>query len=306
MGFSITILGSSSATPIINRNPSAHVVNIHERLFLVDCAEGTQMQLLRYKIKFQRLHHIFISHLHGDHFFGLIGLISTLHLLGRKQPLTIYAPVGLEEIIDLQLKASDTTLQYPLIYHTIQPDFAGIIYKNDDISIIAFPLQHTIPTHGFIFKENPKTPKIKKDFVEEYKPDIHSIYQIKKGKDFIDSEGKLYLNQDITHEPAHSYSYAYCSDTRYDEKIIPFIKGVDLLYHEATFLSDRIENAHDKLHATAAEAAIIAKKAGVKQLLIGHYSARYREDEDLENFRREADEHFPNTILAKDGMTLQL
>ena len=306
MGFSITILGSSSAAPIINRNPRAHVINIHERLFLMDCAEGTQMQLLRFKIKFQRFHHIFISHLHGDHFFGLIGLISTLHLLGRKQELHVYAPEGLEEIIDLQLKASETLLQYPLTFHNIQENFSGIVFENDVITIQAFPLLHTIPTHGFIFKEKPKIRKIKKEFVDNFKPDIKSINQIKKGKDFIDKTGNLHLNQNITFEPAHSYSYAYCSDTRYDENIIPYIKEVDLLYHEATFLSDKEESAHDKLHSTAAEAAIIAHKAQVKQLLIGHYSARYREEEDLVNFKTEADSHFPNTLLAKDGLTIHL
>ncbi len=306
MGFSVTILGSSSATPIINRNPSAHLININERLFLIDCAEGTQMQLMGYKIKFQKIHHVFISHLHGDHFFGLIGLISTLHLLGRKKVLHIYSPFGLEETINLQLRVSNTSLQFPLIFHALQPEFSGILFEDDTLTISAFPLLHSVPTHGYLFKEKTRPRKIKKDFVEKFNPEVDIINQIKNGKNFIDDHGNLHENHTITIDPPHAYSYAYCSDTAYFEKVIPFINGVDLLYHEATFLENLSSVAQEKQHSTAMEAAKIALQAQAQKLLLGHFSARYRTDEDLESFKREAEQFFPEVCLAKDGMSIQL
>lgn len=262
MTFSVTILGSNSAIPTLLRNPSAHLLNVNERLFLVDCAEGTQIQLRKSRIHFQRIRHIMISHLHGDHYYGLIGFITTLHLLGRKEELHIYSPPGLEEIIAIQLDASKTTLTYQVIFHTLMSDEAETIFEDDRVSVRAFPLLHSVPTYGFLFRE-----KIWVRKVEEKR------------------------------------SYAYCSDTAYNENIIPDILGVNLLYHEATFMQNMAGAAAEKMHSTTVEAAEIAKKSHVKKLVIGHFSARY---DDLLPLLAEAREVFPETILAEDGITICL
>ncbi|MBL7138472.1 MAG: ribonuclease Z [Bacteroidales bacterium] len=257
MTFSVTILGSNSAIPTLQRNPSAHLLNVNERIFLVDCAEGTQLQLRRYRIHFQRIRHIMISHLHGDHYYGLIGFLTTLHLLGRKEELHLYAPAGLEEIIQIQLDVSMTTLIYPVIFHTLVSGDLEPVFEDERVMVHSFPLVHSIQTFGFLFREKIKVRKI-----------------------------------------AAKRSYAYCSDTAYDERIIPFVSGVDLLYHEATFMQDMAGAAAEKLHSTSVEAATIAKKSRVKKLLIGHFSARY---EDLLPLLAEAREVFPETFLAEDG-----
>ncbi|MBE0647946.1 MAG: ribonuclease Z [Bacteroidales bacterium] len=262
MTFSVTILGSNSAIPTLSRNPSAHLVNLNERIFLVDCAEGTQLQLRKYKIHFQRIKHIMISHLHGDHYFGLIGLLTSLHLLGRKDELHLYAPAGLEEIIQLQLDVSTTTLNYPLLFHPLVSGRLEPVFEDERLTVHSFPLLHSIPTFGFVFREKIKVRKI-----------------------------------------AEKRSYAYCSDTAYDERIIPFVSGVDLLYHETTFMQDRAASAADKLHSTTIEAATIARKSKVKKLLIGHFSARY---DDLIPLLEEARSVFPETFLAEDGATMHV
>ncbi len=258
MIFSVTILGSNSAIPTLQRNPSAHLLNANERLFLIDCAEGTQLQLRRCKIHFQRIKHVLISHLHGDHFYGLIGFLTSLHLLGRKEELHLYANPGLRQIIDIQLAASRTSLIYPLIFHPLVSNEKELILETERLQVFAFPLLHSVPTYGFLF-------------VEKH----NSSVRIR-----------------------HARSYAYCSDTAYSEDIIPYIKGVDLLYHEATFLHEMAESAHEKFHSTAFEAATIAARANVKKLLIGHFSARY---DDLQPLLDEAKSVFPLTELAEDG-----
>jgi len=263
MTFSVTILGSNSAIPTLHRNPSAHLLNANERLFLIDCAEGTQLQLRRYKIHFQRIKHVLISHLHGDHFYGLIGFLTSLHLLGRKEELNIYAHPDLQQIIDLQLAASRTTLSYPLIFHPLVSDRRELIIDAERLKVYTFPLLHSVPTNGFLFVEQ------------------HSS----------------------TMRVRHPRSYAYCSDTAYSEEIIQHIRGVDLLYHEATFLHNMVAAAHEKLHSTALEAATIASKAEVKKLLIGHFSARY---DDLQPLLEEARSVFPETILATDGEKIDI
>ncbi len=262
MTFSVTILGSNSAIPTLHRNPSAHLLNVNERIFLIDCAEGTQLQLRKYKIHFQRIRHIMISHLHGDHYFGLIGLLTTLHLLGRKEELHLYAPAGLEEIIQIQLDASTTTLIYPLIFHPLVSGGLELAFEDERVRVHSFPLLHSIPTYGFIFKE-----KIKVRRIEEKR------------------------------------SYAYCSDTAYDERIIPYISGVDLLYHETTFMQDKAAAAVDKMHSTTVEAATIALKSHVKKLLIGHFSARY---DDLMPLLEETRKVFSEAFLAEDGDTIHV
>ncbi len=303
MTFSVTILGSSSAIPTLTRNPSAQLLNVHEKLFLIDCAEGTQLQLRKFKFKFQKIDHIFISHLHGDHFFGLIGLISTLHLLGRKNEMHVYAPAELEEIIDIQFKASGTILRFPLIFHYLHQKTSEIIYEDKNVKVRSFPLSHSIPTWGFVFREKQKERNIRKDFIFEKNIPVTEILKIKKGEDYVDETGKIYMNQEITLNPQKPRSYAYCSDTRYFEPVIPFIKDIDVLFHEATYMQDKVKDAIENFHSTAIEAATIAKKAGVNKLIIGHFSARYKNTELL---LKEAKSIFPNTILAVDGLKVDV
>ena len=301
--FSITILGSNSAIPTIRRNPSAQTLNISEQHYLIDCADGTQVQLRKYKIKFQRINNIFISHLHGDHYFGLIGLISSFHLLGRKNELHIYAPPQLEDIINIQFEASETVLGYPLIFHYLHKNKIETIFENNILTVKAFPLEHSIPTWGFLFKEKQGKRNIKKNFAKNEKIPNNEFINIQNGADYIDKDGKIYRNKSITTDPPKARSYAYCSDTGYYEKIIPVIKDVDILYHESTFAEDRKESAKQKFHSTAKDAARIAKKANVKKLLLGHYSARYKDTSPL---LEEAKSVFPNTELSDDGSVFNI
>jgi ribonuclease Z len=301
--FSVTILGSSSATPTSERNPTAQLVSHGDKLFLVDCGEGTQVSLRRMHIHFQRIKHVFISHLHGDHFYGLIGLISSMHLLGRMKTLHIYGPPQLEEIIELQLQASLTTLLYPLEFHLTQAEKSEILFEDELISVSSFPMLHRIATTGFLFKEKPFERKMRKDMLEELRIPVHLIPRLKVGEDYVAKDGTVYSNQSITEEPPIPRSYAFCSDTAYSEDIIPVVSGADLLYHETTFMNNRITNATDKYHSTTGQAATIALKAGVKKLLIGHYSARY---DDLKPLLDEAREVFPNTEAATDGSIFEV
>jgi len=303
MTFAVTILGSNSAVPILTRNSSAQILNHYNSLFLIDCGEGTQIQFLKYKIKFNRINHIFISHLHGDHFFGLIGLLSTYHLMGRKDRLNIYANPEIEELINFQLKVAKTELRYPLIFHPINSEKSEKIFEDNKIIIKTIPLDHKIPTSGFVFIEKQRERNIKKEFLAIEKVPIHKFKNIKAGDDYINSDGKIYKNKDITSAPPKPRSYAYCSDTKYYEKIIPHIKNVDLLYHEATFMKDKEENAIEKFHSTTVDAANIAKKANVKKLIVGHYSARYK---NLNPLLDEVKEIFENSFLAEDGLTFNV
>jgi ribonuclease Z len=298
MVFEVSILGSSSATPIYQRHPTAQVLNIHERFFLVDCGEGTLIQLNRYKIKFHRINHIFISHLHGDHYLGLLGLLSTMHLQGRTIPIHLYCQAPLKEIIDIQLKYSETVLRFPIHYHMLDAKNPAVIFDDDDIEIRTIILNHRIPCTGFLFKEKPRLRKLQKDKLQQFDIPI-SVYQdLKNGKDYIDETGRVISNSELTTDPKNARSYAFCSDTCYDERILPFVNEIDLLYHEATFLSDKEDRAKETFHSTAAQAATIAKKANVKRLIIGHFSARYK---NLYPLLDEAKEVFPDTTLAMEG-----
>jgi len=296
--FSVTILGCNSAIPTIKRNPTSQIVNHNERFFMIDCAEGTQLQLRKRRIKIQRINHIFISHLHGDHFFGLIGLISSMHLLGRNKELHIYAPAPLEEILNIQLTASQTELVYPMIFHPIDPNEVAVIYEDEKLTISTIPLDHRIPTCGFLFKEKTGKRKLKKELINSLNIPVKEFVNIKNGGDFIDKNGKIIKNNKITEDPYPIRSYAFCSDTGYNESIIPIIKDVNLLYHEATFTQDKVEVAREKFHSTAVDAATIAKKANVKKLIIGHFSTRYESSDQLEE---EARAVFKNTLAASDG-----
>lgn len=301
MAFSVTILGSSAATPTTKRNPSSILINMDYTYYLMDCGEGTQIQLRRYKVKLQRIKYIFISHMHGDHFFGLIGLISTFHLLGRKDPLHVYGPGELQEIIEIQLRASQTELVFPLHFHNTDPEKPAMVFETEEHYVKSFPLDHRIETTGFIFGEKLKPRKVKKSFLYfDEEITVDDILKIKAGADYVSKSGKVYKNSEITEDPPVPGSFAYCSDTRYFEPVVDQIRKTDLLYHEATFMEKMKQVAHEKFHSTAYQAAMIAKKAEVGKLLLGHFSARYRE---LDELLAEAREVFPETELANDGLT---
>jgi ribonuclease Z len=300
MKFEVTILGSSSATPIFNRNPTSQALNINERLYLIDCAEGTQQQMLRFGVKSSRIEYIFISHLHGDHYLGLIGLLSSLHLNGRSKPITVFAPPHLKDIINLQLKYSETTLQYPIHYIDTNPNKAEVILSNQDVTVETIPLDHRIDCTGFLFKQKKRNRKLLKEKLEELKIPIEYYTALKKGVDYTASDGKVYKNDTLTIDPEEPKSYAFCSDTIYNEQYFDQIKGVTLLYHEATFLHDMLDRAQSTFHTTALQAATVALKVGAKELLLGHFSARYK---TLNELLDEAKTIFPNTELAIEGKT---
>ncbi|GIV34319.1 MAG: ribonuclease Z [Chitinophagales bacterium] len=304
MFFSITVLGSNSALPAHGRHPTSQLLNIHDHFFLVDCGEGTQMRLEACKIRHGRIEHIFISHLHGDHFFGLIGLITSYHLNHRERPLTIFCPKGLDEIIHLQLKYSDTHLNYPLHFVHFEPRSGNVLFENDFLQVITLKLTHRIPCAGFVFREKPSSEKnIRPEKINEYHLTVPQIQQAKKGQDIRLADGRIIHNQELTIPVPPPRVYAYCTDTLYDSTIIPFIEGADLLYHEATFEHHLQQRAKETFHSTTIQAAEIALQACVKKLMIGHFSARYRH---LDNLLSEARSVFPNTILAEEGKTIDI
>jgi ribonuclease Z len=297
--FKVLILGNGSAVPTRWHNPSSQLVFYGKNKFLVDCAEGTQMQMIRYKIGGASIDHIFISHLHGDHFFGLIGLISSNHLGGRQKELFIYAPEGLESLINHHLEITNTTLRFPLRFFTHEKNKAGILFEDKSLEVRLLPLKHSVPAWGFVFKEKKRNRRrIDRTFVDVQNPSIEDIQRLQQGEDFVGKDGKVLLNKDITHPPFPPRSYAYCSDTAYDESIVDFIKNVNLLYHESTFDNSMQDLAETVLHSTAEQAASIAKKANVDKLLLGHYSGRFKELHTLED---EARKVFPNSVLSREG-----
>jgi len=303
MAFSVTILGSSSALPTTNRYLTAHLLNVDERFFLIDCGEGTQLQLKKYKAKLSRLNHIFITHLHGDHVFGLPGLISTLNLLGRQNDLHIYAHPHLEKILNQFLSFFYTRYNFSVIYHPLNLTSYETILEDDKFEVSSFPLKHRIPTCGFIFREKPRLRNINKDMIGYYNIPIREIANIKRGEDFITEEGIIIPNAKLTHDPEPSKSYAFCSDTAINHDIIPYIKDVDLLYHESTFSDADRERAIETFHSTASDAAKIAVLSKAKKLIIGHFSARYK---DVTVLREEAQKIFKNTETAEDGLQITL
>ena len=301
MSFKLTILGSSSAIPTIDRNPTAQLLNVNERFFLIDCGEGTQVQLRKYQLSFQRISHIFISHLHGDHYFGLIGLISSMHLLGRKKDLHIHAHKELKEIIDLQLRSSNTELNFPLFFHPIPEDLEGVIFEDDNIKVSNLLLDHSIKCSGFVFEEIRSKRKIIKSEVEKLNVPYDKMKSLKNGVDWINKKGEIIPNEQLTIENSKPHTYAFCSDTRYNEQLISKIEGVDLLYHETTFKRGLEERAFQTGHSTTLQAASIARKSNVKSLLIGHYSQRYRDFQELAD---ESKEIFENVIVSYSGLEI--
>ena len=298
MAFNLTILGANSAIPIGNRFPTSQIVEFNQHTFMVDCGEGTQLQIRKNKIKLQGLKAIFISHLHGDHYFGIFGLLGTMNLLGRTVPLKIFSPPGLKEIIDLQMKVGNSGYEFDLEFIELNHGESELIYEDNVVEVSTIPLKHRIPTNGFLFKEKPGKRKINKFHIEEYKIPVSQINGIKEGNDFVHANGEVIPNAQITTDPPKTWSYAFCSDTKYSEEIVPIIKNVDVLYHEATFLKTELKRAKNTGHSTTAQAGKIAKLAEVNELIVGHYSARYK---DLTPHLEETKEVFENSHLAIEG-----
>ena len=294
----LTILGCYAATPRTLTNPTSQVLEIKDRMFLIDCGEGTQVQLRKNKIKFSRIDHIFISHLHGDHFFGLPGLVSTFRLLGREKDLHIYGPKGIKEAITLLLKLGDSWTNYNLTFHELTSKTSEIIFEDDRVSVATIPLEHRIYTNGFLFREQPGERKLNIEAVAKLRIDKAYYRNIKKGKNVVLEDGTLIPNEVLTFDPPPTKSYAYCSDTGYKPEIVGQITKVDALYHESTFLESEARLAPKTKHCTAKQAATIAKAAEVGTLILGHYSTRYR---SITLFKDEAEEIFPRTQLGDDG-----
>lgn len=292
----LTILGNNSAIPAFDRNPTSQVLQTMDEDFLIDCGEGTQMQFQKYKIKSSRINHIFISHLHGDHYFGLIGLLNSMSLLNRTQDLYIHAPAGLEQIIKIQLDFAGAQLSYKLFFYALQGE--GQIVTTNKITVECFKVQHRIDCWGFIFREKKNIRKIDAERVRIFEIPSSFYSQLQQGRDYVNKKGTIVPNEEVTIEAPKPKSYAYCADTIYDESLADKVNEVDLLYHEATYLKDLTERAAARFHSTSIQAASIAKKAGVKKLLIGHFSSRY---ENLDVFLTEAKEIFENTELAIQG-----
>ena len=301
--FELTILGCHSATPTENKHTSSQILEVNGNLFLIDCGEGTQMQLRKAKVRFTRIKHIFISHLHGDHFFGLIGLISTFRLLGRSTPLNIYGPKGIKQIITLQLKMSNSWTDYPLNFHELSSLKSELIYEDDSISVSTLPLDHRIYTNGFLFASKNNKRKINSNATKGLDLEPFHYSQLQKGFDIELADGTFFENQELTLDSVIAKKYAYCSDTAYNEDLISLLKGVDLLYHEATFLERHANLAKKTKHSTALQAAKIAAAANVKALLLGHYSSRYSEKLD---FLKEASKVFDTIFLSEDLKTFSI
>ena len=298
----IKILGCYAATPRTITNPTSQVLEIKSHMFLIDCGEGTQVQLRKHKIKFSQIEHIFISHLHGDHFFGLIGLISTFMLLGREKELHIYGPKGIKEAILLLLKLGNAYTSYNLFFHELTSKESEIIYEDEKVKVTTIPLKHRVYTNGFLFEEKNIERKLNIDAILNY--NIEKLYynKIKLGGDITLDDGRIIPNSELSFNPEEPKSYAFCSDTVYNEDVISIIKNVTVLYHESTFLESESHLAEKTMHTTAKQAAKIAKLADVKHLLLGHYSTRYG---NIELFRTEANEIFENVLLADDGLEFE-
>jgi ribonuclease Z len=301
--FEVQILGCGSATPTLNHHPTSQVLRIREKLFMVDCGEGTQLQMRKYKVNFNRLTHIFISHLHGDHCFGLIGLISTLDLLGRTGDVFIHADPALKGLLQPQIDFFASHLAFQVHFEDFNPRTSAVIYDDRSLKVTTIPLIHRISCAGFLFEEKQTAAHIIPEMIAFHQIPVKQIADIKAGADYVSPEGKTIPNKHLTRPSESPKRYAYCSDTAYNEKIIPLIEGVDLLFHESTFMEEDVLKAQKTFHSTAKQAATIAQMAKVKELMVGHYSARYNKVEPL---LAEAKSIFPNTLLANEGIIKKL
>jgi ribonuclease Z len=298
---SVTILGNNSAVPAFDRHPTSQVVTLDGNNYLVDCGEGTQIQMIKYKIRRGKISHIFISHLHGDHYFGLVGLITSFGLLNHQQDLHVYAPSPLREIIELQLKVAKTILPFQLYFHTI--DKEGLLVDDSKIEIRCFRTNHRIECYGFSFREKKKPRKLNLEKVAAAGIPASFYKKLEEGMDYVTKDDVLIKNSDVTTEAPKGKNYVYCADTKYDENLLPHLQGADLIYHETTYLENLQEKAVERFHSTSKQAATIALKADVKKLLIGHFSSKYAE---LGDFEKEAKEVFENTEIAMEGVTYQV
>ncbi len=301
--FELHILGCGSALPTTRHFPTSQIVNVRDKLFMIDCGEGAQLQFRKSHLKFSRLNHIFISHLHGDHCFGLLGLISTLNLLGRTAELHIHSPKGLETLLTPMLDFFNRQMTYKVLFHEFDTKEPTLIYEDRSLTVTTIPLRHRMPCCGFLFAEKQRPNHIIREMVDFYQVPVYELNRIKNGADYVTPEGKTVSNSLLTRPSAPSRSYAYCSDTICLPSIVEQIKGVDLLFHEATFANEDAPRARETFHTTAAQAAEIAKRAEVKKLLIGHFSARY-EDENV--LLQEASAIFPDTQLAKETLCVSV
>lgn len=301
MRFAVTTLGTGAALPARGRYPSAQLLNIRERLFLIDCGEGTQERLRMAQVNLGRIARVFISHMHGDHYLGLMGLISSMHLLGRTLPLDIHGPVELREVIELQLRVSKTYLRFPLRFHAVVHQSGALVYGDDRVTVTGLALRHRIESTGYLFREAPRPRRLLKEMVDLIPH--YARRSVKAGEDLTLLDGTVVPNAELTEAPTSPRSYAYCSDTAYEPALVPFLEGVDLLYHEATFAESLAARAKETMHSTARQAATLACDANVGRLLLGHFSSRYK---DLDVLLAEAVENFPNTILAQEGCTYEV
>lgn len=301
--FDIHFLGCGSALPTVRHNPSAQLVSMRGKYFLIDCGEGTQLQLRRSKARFHGLGHIFISHLHGDHCFGLIGLISTFSLLGRTANLHIFAPEGLEKVLKPQIDFFCSGITFQVIFHVFPTDRSMLIYEDRSLTVTTIPLSHRVPCCGFLFKEVAGLPHIRRDMIDYLKIPVYAINNIKNGTDWTTEDGTVYANSRLVYPAAPPRSYAYLSDTAFLPHNAPLVEGCDLLFHEATFAESETLLARQTLHSTASQAAEFAKLANAKKLVIGHYSSRY---DHLQTLLEEAQAVFPNTILSEENMKVEI
>ena len=297
----VTILGNNSAVPAFDRHPTSQVITMDGTSFLVDCGEGTQIQMINYKIRRSKISHIFISHLHGDHYFGLPGLITSFGLLGHQQELNVFAPAPLQHFIELQLKVADTTLPYDLIFHTIRNE--GMLVDNEKFSVKCFRTNHRIECYGFVFKEKKRHRKLLPNKAREYEIPTSFYERLTYGEDYTKKDGTVVKNEWVTEAGPKEKIYAFCADTKYDETLIQHIEGADMIYHESTYLDNLQQKAIERFHSTSKQAALIAKKANVKKLLLGHFSSKY---DTLGEFEKEAKEIFENTELAIEGVTYKV
>ena len=301
--FEVTILGCGSATPTQRHNPSAQIVNIHDKLSLVDCGEGTQLQMRNYRQKFMALRNVFISHLHGDHCLGLTGLISTFGLLGRTRDFHVFAHVSLQSLLEAQLRMFCHNLDFEVVFHAVDPKQFAVIYEDRTMEVWSLPLKHSMPSNGFLFREKPGLPHINREMTDCYNIPVCYLNNIKSGQDWTMPDGRVIPNSRLTTPPEPPRSYAYCSDTAYLPSLAKLVKGVDLLYHEATYDDSQAAKAKKHMHSTAGQAATIARQAEVGQLMIGHYSASYDSVSLLLNQARDV---FPDTIAADEGLTVKV
>lgn len=297
--FELHILGCGSAVPTTRHFPTSQVVNVRDKLFMIDCGEGAQLQFRKSRLRFSRLNHIFISHLHGDHCFGLPGLVSTLNLLGRTADLHVYSPQGLEEVLAPMLSFFNRQMTYRVIFHAFGTQEPELVYEDRSLTVTTLPLCHRMPCCGFLFAEKPSPSHLNREMADFYGVPLYELNRIKNGADYLTPEGKLVPNAVLTTPADPPRRYAYCSDTCHLPALAGLVRGVDLLFHEATFAEEDAPRARETFHSTAAQAASIAREAGAKRLVIGHFSARYEDEEQL---LREASALFPETVLAREGL----